>query len=67
MQHYISTLIYPFLFPFQPDPERLEKLVEDLRKTHNDAKMRAKGLNAINNILNSASPSTQSKMSFVVL
>lgn len=64
---YITVLYFIFLilngfFPsLQPDPDRLEKLVEDLRKTHNDAKMRAKGLNAINNVLNSSSPSTHSK------
>lgn len=54
----MQMLLYIHLNLLQPDPDKLEKIVEDLRKTHQEAKLKAKGLSAQNNQAN-LSPASQ--------
>ncbi|KFM62812.1 Cyclin-L1, partial [Stegodyphus mimosarum] len=56
--HEISHIILSLYTRRKPDPEKLEKIVEELRKTHQEAKLKAKGISAINN-LTSLSPASQ--------
>ncbi|XP_015906987.1 cyclin-L1 [Parasteatoda tepidariorum] len=53
----ISDICGSILFLYtrkKPDPEKLEKIVEELKKSHMDAKLKAKGLAQLNNLPNSS-------------
>ncbi|GFT02965.1 cyclin-L1 [Nephila pilipes] len=49
----VSIIILSLYTRKKPDPERLEKLVEDLKKSYMEAKSKAKGI-ALNNLANSS-------------
>ncbi|XP_054712558.1 cyclin-L1-like [Uloborus diversus] len=54
----ISRTILSVYTRKKPDPEKLEKIVEELRKTHQEAKLKAKGI-AVQNKIASLSPASQ--------